>query len=65
MSKIDPIVFQPFGAGPRNCIAMRLALLEIKYAFCKILLDYKLEMCEDTPVRNNLLVFKYYYHYWD
>jgi len=50
MSKIDPVIFQPFGVGPRNCIAMRFALLEVKYAFCKLLRNYKLELCEDTPV---------------
>ena len=50
MSKIDPMVFQPFGAGPRNCIGMRLAIVEVKMAVAKILQKFELGMCEDTPV---------------
>ena len=50
MSKIDPMVFQPFGAGPRNCIGMRFAILEVKMAMCKLLYNFKLETCDDTPV---------------
>ena len=54
MSKIDPFVFQPFGVGPRNCIAQRFALLEMKYAFCKLLQNFTLDVCEDTPVSATL-----------
>ena len=58
MSKIDPIVFQPFGAGPRNCIGMRFALLEIKVAICKILQEFKVEACDDTPPPPLEMTFK-------
>ena len=51
MSKIDPIVYQPFGAGPRICIGQRFAILEIKMAICKLLMNFELSTCEDTPVR--------------
>uniref|UniRef100_H2ZPA6 Uncharacterized protein n=1 Tax=Ciona savignyi TaxID=51511 RepID=H2ZPA6_CIOSA len=46
MSKIDPMIYQPFGAGPRNCIGMRFALLEIKITFAKLLLKFDLDVCE-------------------
>ena len=58
MSKVDPIVFQPFGAGPRNCVGMRFALLEIKVAFCKILQKFKFDVCSDTPKPPLEMTFK-------
>ena len=50
MSKIDPLVYQPFGAGPRNCIGLRFALFEVKVAMCKLLERFEFSPCEDTPV---------------
>ncbi|XP_027206344.2 cytochrome P450 3A2-like [Dermatophagoides pteronyssinus] len=38
----DPIAFQAFGNGPRNCIGMRFALYEIKLALAKLLFRYRL-----------------------
>jgi len=53
MSKIDPIMFQPFGVGPRSCIAMRFALMEVKMAISKILLNFRLDVADDTPVSSS------------
>jgi len=49
MSKIDPMVFQPFGGGPRNCIGIRLAMIIIKLATAQILLKFRLEPTASTP----------------
>lgn len=39
---VDPVVYQPFGQGPRNCAGMRFAQLEIKLTMAKLLSRYKL-----------------------
>ena len=44
-----PIAFMPFGHGPRNCIGIRFALLEIKIVIIKILDNFALERCSQTP----------------
>lgn len=46
--KRDPFAFLPFGAGPRQCIGMRLALLEIKIALMKIMQRFKFERAPET-----------------
>jgi cytochrome P450 len=46
----DNEAFIPFGAGPRNCIAMRFALIEIKLLLATVLSKFQFEKCDQTAV---------------
>ena len=47
-SKRSPYAFLSFGQGPRNCIGMRFALLQMKLALVRILTNFKIETCSKT-----------------
>jgi len=49
MSQVNPLVFQPFGAGPRNCIGMRFAMLEMKLVFTRLMQEFRFVATEKTP----------------
>ncbi|KAJ8401409.1 hypothetical protein AAFF_G00386400 [Aldrovandia affinis] len=52
-----PFVYLPFGAGPRGCVGMRLAHLEIKMALVHIFHKFTLITCAETKIPLELKSF--------
>ncbi|CAH1257924.1 cytochrome P450 3A43-like [Branchiostoma lanceolatum] len=48
--KRNPFDWLPFGVGPRNCVGMRLALMELKVGLAKVLMKYRVTTGPDTVV---------------
>ena len=59
-----PAVYLPFGLGPRNCVGMRFALLEMKLTLVKFMSKYSVYATHETPAKvkftegGNVRVFK-------
>ncbi|XP_060101628.1 thromboxane-A synthase isoform X2 [Heteronotia binoei] len=45
-----PFSYLPFGAGPRGCIGVKLALMEIKLALLRILQKFSFQTCPETQI---------------
>ncbi|XP_037539316.1 thromboxane-A synthase [Nematolebias whitei] len=43
-----PFVYLPFGAGPRSCVGMRLAQLEIRMVFAHLFHRFSIVACSET-----------------
>jgi cytochrome P450 len=44
----NPYTYLAFGQGPRNCIGMRFALLQVKTAIVRLIANYRILECSKT-----------------
>ncbi|XP_047998100.1 cytochrome P450 6B5-like [Leguminivora glycinivorella] len=48
VAKRNPAVFLPFGIGPRNCIGVRFAKMQIRLMMARLLSQFRVEATENT-----------------
>ncbi|KAG8176924.1 hypothetical protein JTE90_018707 [Oedothorax gibbosus] len=49
-AKRDAFTYMPFGLGPRSCVAMRFALVEMKVCLAHVLAHFIIKTCPDTKI---------------
>ncbi len=47
--KRNPLVYLAFGLGPRNCVGMKFAIVEMKLALVKLVLNFEFRKSLNTP----------------
>lgn len=45
---INPMIYMPFGGGPRNCIGARLGSLQVRACIVHILKNHSVQICPET-----------------